>query len=139
MFVKETSHGQVVECVLLEIADRLAEETGTDEEDEVRHDDQEGGKSCEKKRKEKEKREDLSARNLDDHTLLHAPHLLRLSRVVLEPRVHRLDLVLHALDGLEVLDGLDLELGGRVFVGDDERPGVQLYGGEGPLWAEGSK
>ena len=48
MFVKETSHGQVVECVLLEIADRLAEETGTDEEDEVRHDDQEGRKSCEK-------------------------------------------------------------------------------------------
>ena len=58
-------------------------------------------------------------------------------RVVLEPRVHRLDLVLHALDGLEVLDGLDLELGGRVFVGDDERPGVQLYGGEGPLCAKG--
>ena len=54
-----------------------------------------------------------------------------------QSRVGSLYLVLHALDGLEVLDGLDLELGGRVFVGDDERPGVQLYGGEGPLCAKG--
>ena len=94
----------------------------------------------EMKREEKEKeKETFQLLAHDERTLLHAPHLLRLSRVVLEPRMHRLDLVLHALDGLEVLDGLDLELGGRLFVGDDERPGVQLYGGEGPLWVGGGE
>ena len=59
--------------------------------------------------------------------LLHAAHGLTVERLV-----HGLDLVLHALDRLEVLDGLDMELSGRVLVDDDERPGVELEGGEGP-------
>lgn len=43
-----------------------------------------------------------------------------------------LDLILDALNGLEVLDGLDVELGSRVLVDDDERPGVELERGERP-------
>ena len=46
--------------------------------------------------------------------------------------MHRLNLILHALDRLEVLDGLDVELRGGVLVDDDEGPGVELERGEGP-------
>ena len=52
--------------------------------------------------------------------------------LLLQGLVRSLDLILDALNGLEVLDGLDVELGSRVLVDDDERPGVELERGERP-------
>lgn len=46
--------------------------------------------------------------------------------------MHRLDLILDALDRLEVLDGLDVKLRRSVLVDDDESPGVELERGECP-------
>lgn len=46
--------------------------------------------------------------------------------------MHRLDFVLDAFNGFEVLDGLDVQFGGGVFVYDDERPWVHLERGECP-------
>lgn len=46
--------------------------------------------------------------------------------------MRRLDLVLDALDGLKVLDGLHVELRSRVLVDDDECPRVQLERRECP-------
>jgi len=42
----EKSDGQLVVLVSLKISNTLAEQTSTDEEDQVGHDDEEGGQSC---------------------------------------------------------------------------------------------
>lgn len=67
----------------------------------------------------------------DCNPSLHTPNRL-VHTLLLQRLVRRLDLILHALDGLKVLDGLHVELGRRVLVDDDEGPGVELEGGERP-------